>query len=221
MTFLRSSIGTKLLVAITGLMLLGFVVAHLLGNLTIFLGPDGINAYGVKIRHLGALLWIARLVLLAAVVVHIALSIRLAIENRRARPSGYAMVRPMQSTAASRSMAVSGVMILAFVLYHLAHFTFRWTHPEISHSIDAMGRHDIYSMVVLSFQQPLVSGFYLLAMALLCAHLSHGIASTCQTLGLNDERTIPMVRRIGSATAILIFLGYASIPSSVMLGLLK
>ena len=209
------------MVALTGLMLLGFVIMHLLGNLTIFLGPDGLNAYALKLRHLGALLWVARAVLLVAVVVHIVFSIRLSIENRLARPERYAKLASRQSTEASRGMWISGLMILAFLAYHLAHFTFGLTHPSLAHLTDAAGRHDIYTMVVASFQSSTISALYLVAMGLLCSHLSHGIASTCQTLGVNNEATIPVVKRIGSALAALIFVGYASIPVAAWLGLLR
>ncbi len=218
---LGSSLVKKALVAVTGLALLGFVIAHLLGNLTIFLGADALNAYALKISHFGPLLWAARIMLLAAVVVHIVTTALLTIENRRARPVAYAMHRTQRTTLSAKTMVLSGLIILAFVLYHLAHFTFRVTHPAISNLTDALGRHDVYTMVVVSFRQPLVAGFYLVALALLCLHLSHGIASVFQTLGLANEATLPFFERAGASIAGLLFLGYASIPLSAWLGLLK
>ena len=220
-SLLRTSIGKKVIVAVTGLLLFGFVLMHLAGNLTIFLGPDALNAYAEKLRHLGGLLWVARAALLAAALAHIAVSVQVTIENRRARPSRYAVVQPAQSTVASRSMIVSGLTILAFLAYHLAHFTFRVTHPDMSNLTDALGRHDVYSMVVYGFQQPVISGLYVTAMALLCLHLGHGLASTCQTLGWADDRTMPVAQRIGAIVAGLIAVGYCAIPVSVLAGWLK
>ena len=218
---LQSSIGKKALVAVSGLVLLGFVIAHLLGNLTIFLGPDGINAYAQKIHHLGWLLWMTRLVLLAMVVLHIRTTIDLALENRRARPVRYAVDRSQQTTLPAKTMVISGLFLFAFVGYHLAHCTFRVTHPSLSHLTDALGRDDVYSLVVLSFRQPLVAGFYLLAMALLCSHLAHGVASALQTLGLADDATLPLFKRIGTAVAVAIGIGYGSIPLAAWCGLLR
>jgi len=213
-----SSIGKKALMALSGLILLGFVIMHLLGNLLIFLGPNALNAYAVKLRHFGPWLWVARSLLLAAVVIHSITSIQLARENRAARPVRYRVYRPAVSGYAARTMMLSGVLVLAYIIYHLLHFTFRVTNPEISHGVDALGRRDVYSMVVLSFQQPLIFAIYVLGVGLLCLHLSHGIGSTCQSLGINRERTIARANQLGQAIALLLFLGYVSIPLAVLMG---
>ena len=205
----------------TGLVLVGFVIMHLLGNLMIYFGPEALNAYAAKLRHLGVVLWIARLVLAAAVIIHIWLSMILARENRAARPIGYAMQRSARTTFGARTMMLSGLLLLAFIVYHLLHFTFRVTHPDISHLTDALGRHDVYAMVMLSFQDPLLVVAYVAAMALLCLHLGHGIASWCQSLGLNNERTLPLTERAGRLIAWAIFLGYSSIPVSICAGLIN
>ena len=218
---LRSSIGKKAVMAVTGLMLLGFVVGHLLGNLSIFLGPNGINEYAVHLKSLGPLLWVARIILLAAVGLHIVSAIALVQENRKARPVPYAKQTPIQTTYAARTMVISGFIILAFIIYHLLHFTFRVTHPDISALHDSHGRHDVYTMVVRSFQQPLVAGFYILAQLLLASHLSHGISSLFQSLGLRDERFVKCLKKAGCAIALLIFTGYCSIPVCSLLGILK
>lgn len=207
--------------AVSGLMLVGFIISHLLGNLLIFRGPDALNAYGAKLRHLGWWLWAARVFLLVAVVVHIATSVQLAIENRRARPQGYQRQGYAETTLAARTMLVSGGLVLAYLVYHLLHFTFRVTNPDLSHGVDALGRHDIYAMVVYSFQQLPISLAYVAGMACVCLHLSHGVSSAFQTLGLTTERTIPVLTWISRLFALAVFLGYSSIPIAVLLGVVK
>lgn len=215
---LQSSIGKKALMAVSGLVLLGFVIAHLLGNLQIFLGPEAINAYAVKLRHYGALLWVARGVLLLALLLHVWTSIQVTVENRRARGGRYAVYRPGVTGVAARSMMLTGVLLLSYIAYHLLHFTFRTVHPELVHATDALGRHDVYRMMVRSFQDPGISAAYVAGMAALCLHLSHGFGSAFQTLGLNTERTIPLTTALSRLLAGLIFLGYTSIPAAVLLG---
>jgi succinate dehydrogenase / fumarate reductase cytochrome b subunit len=207
--------------ALSGLALLGFVVMHLAGNLLIFRGPGALNAYAAKLEHLGGWLWVPRIGLLAALLVHIWASIQVTLENRRARPRAYARFRPAETTLAARTMMATGILLLAFLVYHLLHFTFRVTHPEISHGLDALGRRDVYTMVVRSFQQPLLSLAYFLGVGAVCFHLSHGIASTCQTLGLSNERTLALLSQAGAWAAVLIFLGYSAIPLAALLGLVK
>lgn len=204
--------------AVSGLILLGFVIAHLLGNLLVFAGSDALNAYAAKLRHLGPLVWAARGFLLAAVAVHVWTSIALSRENAAARPRAYRVKQPLLTSYAAQTMLLSGVLTLAYVAYHLLHFTFGVTYPSFFGKTDAAGRHDVYAMVVLSFQRPIISWIYVVGVGLLCLHLSHGIASTFQTLGFNSERTVPLVARLGRAAALLLFLGYASIPVAVLLG---
>lgn len=217
----KSSLGRKMVVALTGLALLGFVIAHMLGNLQVFLGREALNAYAAGLKDLGPLLWLARGGLLVVFVVHVALALGLAAENRAARPQAYARpVGRVQAGAASRTMVASGTLVLAFVAYHLAHFTFGAAHPaHYGVGADAAGRHDVYGMVVAGFREPLVSGLYLLAMALLAFHLRHGIASTVRTLGLENPRWTPAVERAGQALAWMLFLGNASIPVAIVTGL--
>ncbi|MBI4343110.1 MAG: succinate dehydrogenase cytochrome b subunit [Candidatus Omnitrophica bacterium] len=207
--------------AASGLILVGFLIGHLAGNLIIFGGMDALNAYGAKLRHLGAVLWVVRIGLIVAVVIHIVTSMQLAVENRRARPQGYQMVRHHETTPAARLMVVSGVLVLAYLVYHLLHFTFRVTNPDISHGVDALGRHDIYTMVVHSFQQLPIAFAYVAGMALVCLHLSHGVASGFQTLGLTTERTIPILSWGSRLFALAVFLGYSAIPAAVLLGFVK
>ena len=204
--------------AVSGLVLVGFVIAHLLGNCLIYFGPEAINAYAQHLRDLGPLLWVARGVLLTAVVVHAGTSVALAIENRRARPEPYHVVRRRETTLAAQTMMASGLLLVAYLIYHLLHFTFGVTNPRFSHATDALGRHDVYAMIVLSFRQPAISLAYLLGMTVLCLHLGHGIGSVFQTLGLTNERTVSLAARVGRLVAFAIYLGYMSIPVAVLLG---
>ena len=212
MQLLRNTVGRKMIVAVSGLLLIGFVVAHLLGNVTIFFGTEALNAYGVHLRRLGPLLWSFRIGLLAAVVVHIYFGLLLTLENRAAKSTAYARNKPRRATLAGKSMIYSGLLLAVFVVYHLLHFTFRTTNPEISHFIDAAGRPDIFQMVVLSFRQPFISLLYLVGMAALGLHLMHGIGSFFQTIGANDEDSLPLLGRFGQVAALLLALGFSSIP---------
>jgi succinate dehydrogenase / fumarate reductase cytochrome b subunit len=220
--FTRSSIGKKYIVAITGVILVGFIVGHLLGNLQIFFGPDYINSYAEKLRSLGVLLWVVRLGLLVVVVLHIYFTIRLAIDNRRARPVPYAQKEHVKSTIASRSMWISGLLLLAFIIYHIAHFTVQVADPRFALlKMDPLNRHDVYSMMVYGFQNVFVSGFYIIAMYLLAMHLSHGASSFFQSLGLNNKTLTPRLAKGARIFAWLIFAGYVSMPVAVLLGILK
>jgi len=220
--FYRSSIGKKMIVAVTGVILLLFVVGHLLGNLQIFLGPDWINGYSQHLRDLGPLLWAIRIFLLAAVTIHIYATIQLAIENRRARPEPYIDKEHVKATFASRHMVMSGLIVLAFIIYHIAHFTVRVTDPRFALlKADPLNHYDVYSMMVYGFQSYLVSGFYVLGLFLLALHLSHGSSSFFQSLGLNDRKLTPRLVLGGRIFAWLLFAGYTSIPIAILLGLIK
>lgn len=222
-----SSLGRKFLMAVTGVLLFGFVIGHLLGNLQIFLGPDALNAYGHTLQSMPKAVWAARLGLLATVLIHIWTAITLARENRAARPVAYAQWSPAAASYASRTMVMSGLIIAAFVVYHLLHFTARTQainltgqdfHAFRTTLANGEGAHDIYRMMVTGFSQPLVSMFYLVAMALLCLHLSHGVSAMFQSLGLKNKVCGPLIDRFAKAAAWVIFLGYASIPLAVLFG---
>jgi len=221
-SFYRSSVGKKMIVALTGVVLIAFVVGHLLGNLQIFLGPDWVNSYAEHLRALGPLLWAIRIFLLLNVLLHIFYTISLAIDNRHARPVRYKRKDNVKATFASRSMALSGLVVLAFILYHLAHFTVRVTDPRfLLLKADPLNRYDVYSMMVYGFQNIFVSAFYILGMFLLALHLSHGTSSFFQSLGLNDEKLAPRLAVAGRLFAWLIFVGYTSIPVAVLLHWVK
>ncbi len=211
-----------MIVAITGIILILFVIGHLLGNLQIFLGPDWINGYSQHLRDLGPLLWLIRASLLVTVVLHIYFTIQLAIENRRARPKAYIEKEHVKATFASRHMVVSGLVVLAFVIYHLAHFTVRVTDRRFGLlKADPLGHYDVFSMMVYGFQNYYVSGFYVLSLFLLALHLAHGSSSFFQSLGLNDQKLAPRLAIGGRIFAWLLFFGYTSIPIAILLGLIK
>jgi len=216
-----SSIGKKLIVAFTGVILTGFVVGHMLGNLQVFLGQDKFNTYASFLQGLGELLYVVRGMLLLAVILHIYFSIKLALENREARPIPYAVKKYREASYASRTMHYSGIIVFAFIVYHILHFTLGKVHPQYYHYIDPKGRHDVYSMVILSFRNPLISGTYIVSMFLLAWHLSHGFSSLFQTLGLNNARLRPVLGTLGTLLAWAVFAGYVSIPLAAWTGILK
>ncbi|MGI8604584.1 MAG: succinate dehydrogenase cytochrome b subunit [Verrucomicrobiales bacterium] len=219
--FYSSSIGKKILVALTGLVLVGFLIGHLAANLLIFLGADALNDYAHKLRSMGPLLWAARLGLLAAVVLHIVATIHLTVQNRLARPDAYIVESTLRASFSSRVMMWSGVTIAVFVVYHLMHYTWgtfnRYRDPEGPYFL-ANGEHNVYKMMVDGFREPANSLFYTFAILLLCSHLRHGVPSLFQTLGLTTARSRGLIRIAGWTFAIIIFLGYFSIPLSIMAG---
>jgi len=220
--FYHSSVGKKMIVAVTGIILILFVIGHLLGNLQIFLGPNWINGYSEHLRELGPFLWLIRIFLLVTVIVHIYVTIRLAIDNRRARPEAYIDKEYVKATFASRHMVMSGLIVLAFIIYHIAHFTVRVTDPRFALlKADPLNHYDVYSMMVYGFQNYFVSAFYVLGLWLLALHLSHGSSSFFQSLGLNNKTLTPRLAFGGRVFAWLLFIGYTSIPVAVLLGLVK
>jgi succinate dehydrogenase / fumarate reductase cytochrome b subunit len=211
-----------MIVAITGVVLILFVVGHLLGNLQIFLGPEWINGYSQHLRDLGPLLWFIRFFLLSAVSLHIYFTILLAFENRRARREPYLDRDYVKASWASRHMVVSGLVVLAFIIFHLLHFTGRKFNPHFPLlKLDSLNRYDVHSMMVYGFQNLYVSIFYLVGLFLLTLHLTHGLSSFFQSLGLNDKKLAPRLATGGRIFAWLLFLGYASIPVAVLAGLIK
>jgi succinate dehydrogenase / fumarate reductase, cytochrome b subunit len=219
--FCQSSIGKKIIVGVTGVYLIVFITGHMLGNLEIYLGQDHVNAYAQFLQGLGPILWLERAILIAAVVIHIVVTIQLSVENRAARPQKYAHYNYQAAKPSSRTMIYSGLLVLCFVIYHLLQFTFMTTNPEYRHLEDHLHRHDVYRMVILGFQQPVISLFYAAAIFFLAAHLSHGFFSVVQTLGINNQKVSGFVSNGGRWFSWLIFAGYVSIPVSILLGLIK
>jgi succinate dehydrogenase / fumarate reductase cytochrome b subunit len=217
-SLLRSSLGLKIVMAVTGLILFGFVVAHMIGNLQVYLGPEAMDEYAVFLRSLlhGTGLWIARAVLLVAAGLHIWSAWRLTMINRAARPVGYREVERRESTYASRTMRWSGVIVLLFIAYHLLHFTFGapFVHP---HFVPGA----VYHNFVTGFRSPLVSGFYVLAMLALGLHLYHGAWSFMQTLGLSHPRYNNLRHGLATLLTVVVVAGNISFPVAVLTGLLR
>jgi succinate dehydrogenase / fumarate reductase cytochrome b subunit len=219
MGFMSSTVGRKILMATTGFLLVTFLCIHLLGNSFIYLG--WINAYGERLHSMPPVVWMARIGMVILLGVHIFFGIKLTLENNAARPQAYAVKKNIRATFAGRTMIWSGLVIAAFLVYHLFHFTLRMTNPEISSGIDAMGRLDVFKMIVLSFRNVIISGAYMAALIAVGLHIFHGIQSVVQTIGLNSDKTLPCVESTGRGIAFILFLGYASIPLVIIFGLLN
>jgi succinate dehydrogenase / fumarate reductase, cytochrome b subunit len=225
----QSSVGKKYVMAVTGFVLFLFVVGHLAGNLQIFLGREAINRYGDFLQSNPELIWPARLGLLLMLVLHIWAATKLSLENRAARPVEYMVYEPLGSSYASRSMLMSGSIVFVFIIYHLLHYTaevqyLNLTGRDFTAFMEPLTghippeRHDIYKMMVVGFTQPVVSGFYVLGLALLCLHLSHGASSMFQSLGWKNESYRPFLDKAAVIVSVLIFLGYTSIPVAILCG---
>jgi succinate dehydrogenase / fumarate reductase cytochrome b subunit len=207
----NSSIGKKYVVAITGLVFIGYVAGHLSGNLLIFAGPEAFNEYAEFLHHLGhgAALWVARIVLLTSLVLHVVATIQLTKENRAARVK-YQDEDTIQASKSSRIMIFTGLTILAFIIFHILHFTVR-----VDADLAKFGEDSPWQMVIVGFQNWLVVLFYLIAMSMLCSHLSHGFSSVFQTLGLRSVKTRQILDYAGIAFAFLIWAGFISIPIAI------
>jgi succinate dehydrogenase / fumarate reductase cytochrome b subunit len=219
---LRSSVGSKYVMAVTGLGLILFVLIHMAGNLLIFAGREPLNDYAHTLESKPALLWLARVVLLALFVVHIALGLRLTSQNQSARPVRYVCEDTVQASWASRHMLLTGLVILAFVLYHLLHFTLGVTDPR--HFKYRIARdpvtdyYDVAAMVVGGFRQWPVTLAYVVAQLFLALHLWHGAFSWFQSLGLNCPGCARFVHALGPALALIVLAGNGSIPLAILFG---
>ena len=217
-THLKSSIGEKTLMAVTGVFLLLFVIGHMLGNLQVFVGPEYLNAYAAKLQSLGPLLWAIRLFLLGTMAAHIWAAARVVRRSVSARPVKYAMQKDLATNFAAKTMMVSGCLILVFVVYHILHFTSGNIDPigafAIAHSSEDI---DVYGMVIASFQHLPTTIIYSVAMVLLCMHISHGASSLVQTLGLRSCSE-KCRSKIGPALAGFLLIGNLSIPLSIYFG---
>ncbi|MBS1789314.1 MAG: succinate dehydrogenase cytochrome b subunit [Acidobacteria bacterium] len=217
----RSSLGKKYVMAITGLILFGFVIGHMLGNLQVFAGPTQINEYAQSLKSNLPLLWGVRLTLLVSVILHLVAGVQLHLANRRAKPIANAGNKVLSSTLANRTIIISGLIVFVFVVFHLAHFTIGWVDPNYLALRDPANRHDVRTMIITGFRNPIVTVFYVVSVALLCLHLSHGVASTLQSLGLRSKKIEGNLKKIALIAAIVLFVGFCSIPIAVISGLVK
>jgi succinate dehydrogenase / fumarate reductase cytochrome b subunit len=214
--FWASTVGKKIVMAVTGILLFVFVIGHLLGNLQVFEGPAKLNAYGAFLHSIGEFLWPVRIILLIAVTLHIVATVQLALRKKRARPVEYSVKKAIASSYASRTMYWSGPIVLAFIIFHLLHLTAGYIHPGAAYI-----EGDVYHNVVSGFQVWWVSLSYIVAVSLLGLHLRHGLWSMFQSLGIHQPQHTARLKTAAAVIAVLIVLGYISIPISVLLGLVK
>jgi succinate dehydrogenase / fumarate reductase cytochrome b subunit len=221
MSVLRTSVGRKLAMAITGQLLLLFLLGHAAGNSTFWVGA--INAYAAHLHGLPPLVWVFRLALLVVISLHLWQGIALTLENRAAGGGGYAVTAYRNATIASRTMIWTGLVIAGFLIYHLLHFTVQVLHPEAAAAThaDALGRPDVHGMLVAGFRNAVTAAGYGLGMVALGLHLFHGIASSVQTFGLNGPRSFPRLERAGAALALLVAAAFIAIPAGVIAGLIR
>jgi succinate dehydrogenase / fumarate reductase cytochrome b subunit len=238
----NSTIFNKVVMAVTGFLLVLFILVHALGNLQIFLGKEVFNAYAAFLKSTGELLWIARAGLLIFVVLHIYTSIKLKFHNLSAKPEGYKVKSHVKSTLYSRNMIYTGITICLFVIYHILHFTAYVTNPEYSHLKEMYGpklqttamietkdgtieelsagkgifeRHDAFEMVILGFNNPLIAIVYIFAVLFLGLHLAHAIQSMFQTLGWNGPTLSPMLIFLSRTVGWGLFIVFASVPVGI------
>lgn len=221
--FLRTTVGKKVVMAVTGLIGIGFVIVHMAGNLQVFIGQDKLDAYGAALHGpLDELTWLVRIVLIAAVILHVWAAWSLTQEANAARPVGYEKKEPQAATLASRTMRWGGVFLLLFIVLHILHFTTKTIDPAgWAHTHDAEGRYDIYGNVVHSFRIWWVTLFYIVAMGFLYLHLFHGAWSSVRTLGYAKPSAHPLRRRIALVVAVVVAAGFAIVPLAVFAGIIR
>jgi succinate dehydrogenase / fumarate reductase cytochrome b subunit len=218
--FTRSNIGLKVLMAVTGVVMFGYLIGHVTGNMLIFKGPAAINAYSQFLHESKGLLWGTRVLLLAAVVVHLWATIRFVGLRNEARPVAYDVKVPHGSTWAARTMFWSGPVIALFIVYHILHLTTGTVHPSF-HANPETHHVDVYQNLVEGFQRPLASGLYIVAMLAIGLHLSHGLWSMLQTVGVNRPNWEPTLKKLAVFAAVVICGGFIAVPVAVLLGLVK
>jgi succinate dehydrogenase / fumarate reductase cytochrome b subunit len=209
--FWRSTIGKKVTMAVTGIMMVLFLLGHVSGNLLVFKGQKAMDDYAAFLQSLGGLLWLARLSLIAAVALHATAAYQLTMAARAARPQAYAKKKNQVATLASQLMRWGGVLIAVYIVFHILHFTLGVVQP-ISHT-------EVYHNVVAGFSNPLISLFYLVAMAFIGLHLYHGVWSSARTLGLSRPSLHPLHRRLAIVLAVVVWAGFSIIPVAVLAGI--
>ena len=221
--FYRSTIGKKVIMGVTGLIGIGYVILHVAGNLQAFVGPSKLNGYGAMLHGpLNELLWVLRVILIIAVVLHVMMAYQLTMQSRAARPIAYQQRAPQVSTLASRTMKWGGVLILVFIVVHILHFTTETIDPGgVRGMVDSHGDRDVYGNIVASFRIWWVAAFYMITMIALGLHLYHGAWSSLRTLGYAKSSVNPLRRRLALAVAVLIWLGFTLVPLGVLAGIIR
>jgi len=214
--FYRSAIGKKVVMAVTGMIGIAFLIAHVAGNLFAFRGSEALNAYSAFLKSTGELLWVVRIVLIVSVILHVIAAYQLTMQNRAARPIAYTRREPQVSTLASRTMRWSGVLLLVFIIVHILHFTTGNINPT-----GLFSPTDVYGNVVGSFRIWWVSLFYIVAMIALGAHIYHGAWSSVRTIGFAQASPNTLHRRVALVLALFLWLGFTAIPVGVLLGLIR
>lgn len=225
--FIKSTILSKVVVAVTGAMITGFLVAHIAGNLLMYIGAEAFNSYAHNLSNMPVLVWGNRIALLIALILHTFATIRLVMYNKQSKPVGYKSPTYTKSTFSSRNMIFMGFVLLFFAIYHILHFTAGVIDPATFKSnleftlANGEKAHDAYRMAILGFQNPLIAVFYVIAMISLGLHLNHGVSSLFQTLGIYGDKFTKNAKKIGSTFAIILVALFSSIPIAVMLKILK
>jgi succinate dehydrogenase / fumarate reductase cytochrome b subunit len=219
-SYIRSTVGAKHLMAVTGLGMVLFAIQHMLGHLVMFGGPDAYNSYAHTMQSLGAIKWLARGGLLALLILHLVTGLRLAARNRAARPVAYVAYKTKITTMAARTMAVTGIALFVFIAFHLGHFTFGLVQPDAFHQLDSEGRYDAFTMYVTGFHNVWLFLVYLVGMMILSLHLGHGASSWLQSLGLRHPKYSPMLDKLGSLLSAILFAGYMAPPVAILLGII-
>jgi succinate dehydrogenase / fumarate reductase cytochrome b subunit len=216
-----STVGRKLVMAATGQLMVLFLIFHVLGNATIYFGL--LNAYAAHLQALPPLVWFFRLGLITLFSFHIFYGILLTLENNAAKPQTYVVRNDLSATVAGRNMIWTGAVVGSFLIYHLLHFTFQVTNPAFAAAkhLDALGRPDVFTMVLKSFHNFGIASVYILAMTALWLHLSHGIQSSFQTWGLNSEKSLPVIKRTGAIAAVILFLAYIAVPIVIAMRIVR
>ncbi|MDB4875402.1 MAG: succinate dehydrogenase (or fumarate reductase) cytochrome b subunit, b558 family [Gemmatimonadetes bacterium] len=221
--FYRSTIGKKILMAVSGLIGIGFVILHMAGNLQVFIGQNKINSYGAMLHGpLAEVTWLLRLVLIVAVIVHVLMAYQLTQRSAAARPIDYQHRSPQVSTLASRTMKWGGILLLVFIVVHILHFTTEAIDPAGWRGMtDSQGHRDVYGNIVASFRIWWVALFYIVAMLALGLHLYHGAWASVRTLGFAKPSPHPLHRRIALVVAAIVWLGFTLVPVGVIAGIIR
>lgn len=223
LSFYRSTIGKKIIMAVTGLIGVGFVILHMAGNLQVFIGQTKLDAYGAMLHGpLAELTWLLRIVLIVAVVLHVTMAVQLTRLSAAARPIGYQHREPQAATLASRTMKWGGVLLLVFIVVHILHFTTETVDPGGWRGMtDSQGNRDVYGNIIASFRIWWVAAFYIVSMMALGLHLFHGAWASVRTLGYAKPSSHPLHRRVALAIALIVWLGFTLVPVGVIAGIVR